>query len=181
VKIGRRVSNAREKSLKKLFQVILIAGTGVVGLASVFVHPFGAVKAPTANTLLLAGAPVDPSVVRIIERSCQNCHSERTDWPWYSYVAPMSWLIENDVRQARSHMNLSHWDEYNLEKQQEILTELSAMVRSRQMPLPRYISLHPSAKLSDAEIDRIYQWTRAERRRLKSIIGAAHGLPKNQD
>jgi hypothetical protein len=168
----------KEKSVKKLFQVVLIGGMGLVGLASVFVHPFGAVKARTSNTPLLAGAAVDPSVVRIVERSCQSCHSERTDWPWYSYVAPMSWLIENDVRNGRSHMNLSHWDDYTLDKQQEILTELSAMVRSRQMPLPRYLQLHPSAKLSDAEIDQIYQWARGERRRLKSI---AHGLPKIQD
>jgi hypothetical protein len=90
----------------------------------------------------------------------------------------MSWLIENDVRNGRSHMNLSHWDEYTLDKQQEILTELSAVVRSRQMPLPRYVRLHPNAKLSDSEIDQIYQWARGERRRLKSI---AHGLLKNQD
>jgi hypothetical protein len=163
--------------VKKLLQVVLIAGTALVGLASV-VHPFGAEKACSSNTPLLASAPLDPSVVRIIERSCQNCHSERTDWPWYSYVAPMSWLIENDVRQARSHMNLSHWEGYTLAKQQEILTELSAMIRSRQMPPPRYLQMHPSAKLSDAEIDQIYQWARGERRRLKSIT---RGLPKIQD
>ena len=164
--------------MKKLFQAVLISATGLLVLASVFIHPFGAVKARTSNTPLLAGSSLDPSVVRIMERSCQSCHSERTDWPWYSYVAPMSWLIENDVSNGRSHMNLSHWDEYTLEKQQEILTEMSAMVRSRQMPLPRYLQLHPSAKLSDAEIDQIYQWARGERRRLKSI---AHGLPKIQD
>jgi Haem-binding domain len=168
----------KEKSVKKLFQAVLIGGAGLLVLASVFVHPFGAVKARTSNAPLLSRASVDPSVVRIVERSCQSCHSERTDWPWYSYVAPMSWLIENDVRNGRSHMNLSHWDEYTLDKQQEILTELSAAVRSRQMPLPRYLQLHPSAKLSDAEIDQIYQWARGERRRLKSI---ARGLPKIQD
>jgi hypothetical protein len=168
----------KEKSVKKLFQAVLIVGAGLVVLASVCVHPFGVVKARTSNTPLLAGTPVDPSVARIMERSCQSCHSERTDWPWYSYVAPISWLIENDVRNGRSHMNLSHWDEYTLDKRQEILTELSAMVRSRQMPLPRYLQLHPSAKLSDAEIDQIYRWARVERRRLKSI---ARGLQKIQD
>lgn len=164
--------------MKKVFQLMLIAGTGLICLASVFVHPFGAVRAHSSSTPLLAGARVDPSVVRIMERSCQNCHSERTVWPWYSYVAPMSWLIENDVRNGRSHMNLSHWDEYNLEKQQELLTKLSAMIRSRQMPLPRYLQLHPGAKLSDAEIDRIYQWARVERRRIKSMV---QSLPKTQD
>ena len=85
--------------MKKLFQAVLIGGAGLLVLASVFVHPFGAVKARTTNAPLLAGAPVDPSVVRIMERSCQSCHSERTDWPWYSYVAPMSWLIEKDVHE----------------------------------------------------------------------------------
>ena len=79
--------------MKKL-QVVLIACTALLGLAS-FVHPFGAVKPRSSNAPLLAGASLDPAVVRIIERSCQNCHSERTDWPWYSYVAPMSWLIED--------------------------------------------------------------------------------------
>jgi len=96
----------KEKSVKKLFQAFLIGATGLVGLASVFVHPFGAVKGRTSNTPLLAGNPVDPSVARILERSCQSCHSERTDWPWYSYVIVSvdagtpkdltSWRLEDD-------------------------------------------------------------------------------------
>ena len=57
----------KEKRVKKLFQVVLIGGMGLVGLASVFVHPFGAVKSRTSNASLFAGASVDPSVVRIVE------------------------------------------------------------------------------------------------------------------
>jgi hypothetical protein len=48
----------------------------------------------------------------------------KTEWPWYSYIAPMSWLVEGDVSKARSHMNLSHWNEYTGEKQQEILARV---------------------------------------------------------
>jgi len=140
----------------------------MIGLASVSVHPFGATRESVSDNPLLAGASVDPAVIQIVERSCQNCHSEKTEWPWYSYVAPMSWLIEKDVHEGRSHMNLSHWNEYDTAKQGEILASLSAVVRSRQMPLPRYLRLHPNAQLSDAEIDLIYQWTRAERKRLKT-------------
>jgi len=158
--------------LKKWFRVIAIGGVCLAGLASILVHPFGAVKKSVSGKPLLGGAVVDRAVIQIVERSCQNCHSERTDWPWYSYAAPMSWLIERDVQQGRSHMNLSHWDEYSIEKQQEILAELSAVVRNRQMPLPRYTRLHPEARLSDSEIDRIYRWARAERVRLKSITGS---------
>jgi hypothetical protein len=129
---------------------------------------FGAVKKSVSDRPLLAGASVDRAAIQVVQRSCQNCHSERTDWPWYSYVAPASWLIERDVQQGRSHMNLSHWDQYCVEKREDILVEISAMIRSRQMPPSRYLRLHPDAKLSDEEIDLIYKWARAERKRLKS-------------
>ena len=155
--------------MKKWFRRIVLAGVSVAGVASILVHPFGAVKKSVSDKPLLAGAAVDRAVIQIVERSCQNCHSERTDWPWYSYIAPTSWLIERDVQQARSHMNLSHWDEYGLEKREDILAEISAMIRSRQMPPSRYLRLHPDAKLSDEEIDLIYKWARSERKRLKSV------------
>ena len=160
--------------MKKSYPAILIVSAGVLGLASLVAHPFGEVKKTIPGKPLLAGAAVDPAVMQIVERSCQGCHSDKTEWPWYSYVAPMSWLIEKDVNQARSHMNLSHWDEYNSEHQQEILAKLSAVVRSRQMPLPRYTMLHSDAKLSDSEIDLLYRWARAERSRLKLSAGGGH-------
>ncbi len=147
--------------------VALIVFTGVIGFASILVHPSGAVKTRRSTRPLLAGAEVDPVVVHIIEKSCQNCHSERTDWPWYSYIAPMSWLIERDVWQGRSHMNLSRWDEYDLQTQRQRLAELAVVLRNRQMPLPRYTFLHPRTKPSEAEFNQIYQWVQAERRRLR--------------
>jgi hypothetical protein len=166
------VSHPKENSLKKSLPAILIIGASLLGFASLLAHPYGMVKMPSSSKPLLAGTAVDPAVMQIVERSCQSCHSEKTEWPWYSYVAPMSWLIEKDVNQGRSHMNLSHWDEYNSESKQQILGELSSVVRNRQMPLPRYLKLHPEAKLSDSEINQLYRWARAERTRLKSTAGS---------
>jgi len=94
--------------MRKIFPTrrhYVTACAGVRAVASAFIHPFG-LKTNSAGPLL-SGADVDPAVVRILEKSCQNCYSERTEWPWYSYVAPMSWLIEKDVHEARSHLNLS--------------------------------------------------------------------------
>jgi len=85
----------------------------------------------------------------------------------------MSWMIENDVQLGRSHMNLSHWNGYNAEQQQEILSKLSVLVKNRAMPLPRYLLLHPEAKLSDAEVAYLYQWARSERKRLKAAPAEA--------
>jgi hypothetical protein len=158
--------------LKRRFGSILLPGVLLLAICSVLVHPFGPVKALVSDKPLLLDATFNPQVVRILERSCQNCHSEKTEWPLYSYVAPMSWMIENDVERGRSHMNLSRWNGYSPEKQQEILSEMSSLVRNRAMPLPRYLLLHPDAKLSDAEVAYLYQWARSERRRLRAIAAA---------
>jgi hypothetical protein len=147
----------------------LVAAVIILGGVSLLVHPFGAVKAHALAGPLLTGAVVDAETLRILQRSCQNCHSQNTDWPWFSYVAPVSWLIEKDVHQARNHMNLSRWYQYSLEEKRELLADLAAAVRSRQMPPSRYTLMHRSTKLSEPELERIYQWARGERRRLKSL------------
>ena len=169
--------------MKNPLRTSLVAAVMVLGLASLLVHPFGAVRAHAPVGPLLTGAVVDAETVRILQRSCQNCHSQNTDWPWYSYIAPVSWLIEKDVHQARSHMNLSGWGLYSLEEKQDLLSVLAAAVRSRQMPPPRYTLMHRSAKLSEPERERIYQWARGERRRLKSLAtegGASADSAANQ-
>jgi heme-binding protein len=158
--------------LKKLLCTSLVAAVMVLGVASLLVHPFGAVRAHAPVGPLLTSAVVDAETVRILQRSCQNCHSQKTDWPWYSYIAPVSWLLEKDVHQARSHMNLSGWGQYSLEEKQDLLADLAAAVRSRQMPPTRYTLMHRSAKLSEPERERIYQWARGERCRLKSLATA---------
>jgi hypothetical protein len=140
-----------------------------LGFASVLVHPFGAEKNRKSDNPLLGGAAIDSTVLPIIGRSCQDCHSERTSWPWYSYVPPMSWLMENDVRRARDRMNLSHWESYSVRQKARILADMSAVVRNRVMPLPRYLVLHPGARLSDSDIDQINRWAVKERQRLRSM------------
>ena len=146
---------------------IALSGAILVFFLAAIVHPSGRVKSAASSEPLLIGAQIDPQVRMIVERSCQNCHSEKTTWPWYSYVPPISWLIEKDVRQGRSHMNLSQWETYSIEQRRDILGELVPIVRNRRMPLPKYLLLHPGAKLSDSEIEQITRWARSERKRLK--------------
>ena len=159
--------------MKKRLSSILFLGSVLLAVCSVFVHPFGAIKAQRSDKPLLLDSTFDPQVVRTLEKSCQNCHSEKTEWPWYSYVAPMSWMVENDVQLGRSHMNLSHWNGYNPEEQQEILSKMSVLVKNRAMPLPRYLLLHHEAKLSDAEVAYLYQWARSQRKRIKAATAEA--------
>ena len=155
--------------MKARLQAVLILGAGLAIAVSAFVHPFGMVTAQSPDRPLFAGTQVDPGVLQLFERSCQNCHSERTEWPWYSYIPPIGWAIERDVQQAREHLDLSRWDQYGRGIQRDILARMSAALKSRQMPLPRYLLLHPGSKLSEEEIAKIDEWTQKERRRLKAL------------
>src|SRR5438067_2191860 len=94
-------------AMKKHFVRKLLFRSGLLGVAASLVHPFGTVKTQPAGRPLFESALVDPVVLATIQRSCQNCHSDKTEWPWYSYVAPMSWMVEHDVRLGRSHVDLS--------------------------------------------------------------------------
>jgi hypothetical protein len=140
----------------------------VATLTAFFIHPFGGVKNGNSTKPIFYGAQIEIPVLNIARRSCQNCHSEQTAWPWYSYIPPVSWMVEKDVREGRDHFNMSRWDEYSEEKRVEILSKISVMIRNKQMPLPRYTWLHPNAKMSDADISVIDHWSHAERRRLRA-------------
>lgn len=144
-------------------------GVGVLALLflSAFVHPFGNAREADPGKQVMSSAQIEPTVLDVLQRSCGNCHSERTQWPAYSRMAPISWLIEKDVQDGRSHWNMSKWDQYGLDEREHILSRIGPMVRNRQMPLPKYLFLHPEAKLSDADTELIYQWTRQERKRLR--------------
>ena len=146
-------------------QLYFLAAVSILSLP--FVHPFGPVKQQHSEALL-DGVEGDNTGVRsLLERACQNCHSQRTQWPLYSYLPPVSWAVEHDVADAREHMDLSRWDTYSAEQKQDLLARIGAEVRNHQMPLPRYVLLHPEARLSDLEIQAIYEWTKAQRRALK--------------
>ena len=119
-----------------------------------------------AERPLLAGAQVDPQVLAIFERACQDCHSYRTHYLWYSYIAPISWWTENHVSSGRRHLNFSTWESYPLTRKERLLTGIANQVKEREMPLSSYLLIHQEARLSDADIDTVFQWTQKERARL---------------
>ncbi len=167
------MENAKVETLIKSGLIVAV----LLGLMCSFIHPYGPVKSLKSDKPLLDGVAINPAVAQVLERSCQNCHSERTKWPWYSYIAPISWLIEKDVQDRRSHMNLSRWEAYTPDEQVEILTELGVEVRNRRMPLPQYLRLHPDAKPSDDDVQQLYSWAHRERRRLQTPVDPTPKIP----
>lgn len=114
----------------------------------------------------LRGAQVEAPVRGILARSCGDCHSDTTRYPWYASLPWVSRLIEDDVRRGREQLNLTRWSEYPRLKRQRALTGIANQVKDRAMPLPEYLTLHPGAKLSDAEVTAVFDWAQKERLRL---------------
>lgn len=87
-----------------------------------------------------------PAAAAALERSCRDCHSHRTVWPWYSAVAPASWLVVRDVNQGRAHLNLSQWNIYGPEMSAIRLRQMCSEVASGDMPPKYYTPLHPLSR-----------------------------------
>ncbi len=98
-------------------------------------------------------------IMAILRRSCYDCHSNETVWPWYSYVAPASWLVAKDVREGREELNFSEWVSYNTKQQNHKRKECGEEVEEGEMPLWFYLPLHPEAKLQPKDIELLISWS----------------------
>jgi hypothetical protein len=107
-----------------------------------------------------------PEVSAILDRSCQDCHSNSTRWPWYSNVAPASWFLIDHVNEGRQHLNFSDWGKLDKRRADKKLEEMCEEVQDQFMPIDSYTWIHRSAKLSDADIKAICDWSESERARL---------------
>lgn len=139
-------------------------------LASIFIHRLSHEAEHRVGAELLAGADIPPSVVDVLAHACGNCHSEQTRWPWYSDVAPASWIVETDVKRARERLNLSRWDGLDAAEQRLLLTAIATVIENREMPLHRFVMFHPGVKLSPVDSVKVIEWTHAERRRLHAPV-----------
>ena len=132
----------------------------LTGLIIVFIFiiiqfiPYGRTNPPVTGEIQMP-----EQVHAIIQRSCYDCHSNQTTWPWYSHVAPVSWLVIGDVNDGREHMNFSEWDSYDAKKQAKLKEEIPEEIDKGDMPPFRYLIIHTKAKLSQADIQVIKAWT----------------------
>lgn len=100
-----------------------------------------------SNPATVSEMPAPVEVQKILQRSCYDCHSHQTIWPWYSHIAPASWFIVHDVKEGREHLNFSAWSQYDQRKQIKLFEEIQEMIEKEEMPLTQYVWMHPDAKL----------------------------------
>ena len=94
----------------------------------------------------------------VFKTSCYDCHSNETVWPWYSNIAPVSWLVAGDVNDARAHLNFSEWENLSRKDRVKMKEEIWEEIEDEKMPLWKYNILHPDASLKQKDKDLIRDW-----------------------
>jgi len=120
-----------------------LLGAGVLLLVAQIV-PYG--RDHTNPPVLKEPAWDRPETRRLARLACFDCHSNETVWPWYSNVAPVSWLVHRDVTEGRAELNFSEWD-----RPQKEAKESAKVIRNGEMPPRTYLPTHPEARLSPLE------------------------------
>jgi len=111
-----------------------------------------------SNPPVVAEVDAPEEVKAVLERACYDCHSHQTKWPWYAWVAPISFLVTHDVHEAREHLNFSDWGRYSPEKARKKIDEILEEVEEGEMPLFYYLPLHPEAELTAEDRLAIEEW-----------------------
>lgn len=141
--------------MKKVLRIVLIVLIAAFLVAQVF-RP-NRVN-PPADPAKALQAP--PNVQAILDRSCNDCHSNNTRWPWYTNISPLSWWIADHVKEGRRELNFSEFNGYTERRKGKKLEEICEQVQQGEMPLKNYVPLHPEAKLSDADQQTLCSWTK---------------------
>lgn len=141
-KLGATAGRLRRLGWKRLVAYAAAAAIAVVAIMQAV--PYG--RSHTNPPVAAEPAWDSPTTRALAVRACFDCHSNETGWPWYSNIAPVSWLIQSDVNSGRETLNFSEWD-----RPQESALEAAAAAQSGEMPPFQYRLIHPKARLSAAE------------------------------
>jgi len=132
----------------------LCVGFFAVSIGLAHLRPFGNPRNITEQQriALTGDAQMPDAARRVLIEKCADCHSDATRWPFYSNIAPVSWLIEHDVVEGREHLNLSRWQELSPDRQQVLSEEIVQQVERGTMPPLPYRLIHWRARLISADV-----------------------------
>ena len=110
------------------------------------------------NPTVTAELDAPTEIISVFKRSCYDCHSNETAWPWYSNIAPVSWLVAGDVKDARAHLNFSEWGNLSRKDRVKMKEEIWEEIEKEKMPLWKYNIMRPEASLTQKNKDLIRGW-----------------------
>jgi hypothetical protein len=157
--------------MKKKLKWIFAALVAVFALLQLTNPPRTNPPVTPGHDLMATNAP-PPQIAALLHSACYDCHSCETKWPWYSRIAPVSWLVVSDVNDGRERLNFSDWPRALPERAAKRLERISEEVGYKDMPPAKYTLLHPEARLTAGQREQLIQWADQEAARFKANGGA---------
>ncbi|MGN6416585.1 MAG: heme-binding domain-containing protein [Pseudobacter sp.] len=148
--------------MKKFFWLLLLALVIIQ-----FFRPEKNIAATTATTDIATKYTVPADVNAILQKACNDCHSNNTNYPWYSNIQPMAWWLASHVKDGKRHLNFSTFTSYSYKRADHKMEEVIEMVEKNEMPLASYTWAHKDAKLTEAEKNTLINWARQVRTEIK--------------
>jgi hypothetical protein len=140
-----------------------IGAAAVIGFAALqFTNPAHSNPPVVKGRDALAVNPAPPDVAALLRNACYDCHSYETHWPWYSYVAPMSWTVVQDVNDARDSMNFSDWPNDDAHRARKRWRRIAEAVDANEMPLSKYTLIHRTSRLTAEQRKKLVDWAQQE-------------------
>ena len=152
-----------KKIIKPLAYIMLI-----VLIVIQFIKPNLNAGPVVASTHLREVFVVPKNVESILQKSCYDCHSNNTNYPWYSNIQPVAWWLNSHVKDGKKHLNFDEYTAYNLRRRYHKLEEVVEQLEIKEMPLSSYTLIHQDAKLSDADAEVLMNWAKASMDSMKS-------------
>jgi hypothetical protein len=143
------------KVLKKIGVVLLIA----LVVAQFFGPEKNDGNLDTVNAFIAETNP-PAEVTQILKTTCFDCHSAKTNYPWYNNITPVNYWLDEHVRDGKKHLDFSKWSEYSLKRKEHKMDELYEEVEKKEMPLNSYTWTHGDANLTQAQIDAVVAWAK---------------------
>jgi hypothetical protein len=145
-------------------KIVLVLAAAFVILQ--FVRPEKNVGSPSTQNIAQHFS-VPTGVQTVLQRSCYNCHSNNTVYPWYAEVQPAGWFLAKHIRDGKRGLNFDEYATYRLMKQYRRFQDIIDQVQNDEMPLPSYLIIHRDAKLNSSQKDELIQWCTAMRDSMK--------------
>lgn len=123
-----------------------------------FIQPDRTNPESDVNNDFIAVNNIDSEIGHFLKTACYDCHSNNTRWPWYSKVAPVSYVVAHHVEEGREHLNFSEWGTYSEGKAEHKLEECIEEIKEGEMPMWGYVALHSDADLTDEEMEQLVNY-----------------------
>jgi heme-binding protein len=140
--------------MKRAFYILLL----IIIVVQFFQPELPEVSLSNPNDLIASNKEIPAEIQDILRNSCYDCHSNETEYPWYSYVSPVSFLISRDTRVGRTELNFSNWEELNKIEKAGAIDDITEVISEGEMPMVIYTFVHKDTKLDQNDKELFINW-----------------------